>query len=397
MSTVLKENDTTKLMDLVESAEKEQIDINLQPTSVPSSSHASAIAKGQLVVIDCGKNSATIYWPNSDRCEEVPAPEILNLPELLPEGSMLVGEAAHYAAERKKFSLAQPFSGGQLLDLYRRFKNKRITFKLFPQGSRPRASGFADLPKNDLNDPKSIYTLLKAFPEISLMNPPTTFEPSGLVTEGWQWKSDTTGILNVARTYHDPNDPTHKGKKPYQDPNDDNYVWIQENIEKVATQLSADSQSVFGISRYKSGNKNKGYKKGDINLNKVRMSQFYTVLSTMRDYEGNLRKREHTGELPGWQFVKRRVFCFSPFHFKGGVARSNLVFWGLRNWVEARVQEEGLSLKGKTRGGYWNKDGDKIPGFTAEEDAAFRKYRIRYGNSVRQLFQVTKRMLEDDC
>ena len=137
MSTVLKENDTTKLMDLVESAEKEQIDINLQPTSAPNSSHASAIAKGQLVVIDCGKNSATIYWPNSDRCEEVPAPEILNLPELLPEGSMLVGEAAHYAAERKKFSLAQPFSGDQLLDLYRRFNNKRIHLNFFHKDLDP--------------------------------------------------------------------------------------------------------------------------------------------------------------------------------------------------------------------------------------------------------------------
>ena len=103
MLTVLKENDTTKLMDLVEASD------NSRPMSDPSSSHASAIAKGQLVVIDCGKNSATIYWPNSDRCDEVAAEEILNLADRLPEGSMLVGEAAHYAAERRKFSLAQPF------------------------------------------------------------------------------------------------------------------------------------------------------------------------------------------------------------------------------------------------------------------------------------------------
>ena len=391
MLTVLKENDTTKLMDLVEASD------NSRPMSDPSSSHASAIAKGQLVVIDCGKNSATIYWPNSDRCDEVAAEEILNLADRLPEGSMLVGEAAHYAAERRKFSLAQPFSGDQLLDLYSRLEDKGIVLKLFPQKSSPRASGYANLPKSDPNDPKSIYMLLKAFPQISLMNPPTTFEPTPLVEEGWQWKEDTNGILNVARTYHDPNDPTPKGKKPYQDPDDANYVWIQENIEKIATQLSADAQSVFRIERYKSGNKNKGYQKGDVNLKKVRMSQFYTVLSTMRDYEGNLRKREKTEELPGWQFVKRRVLCFTPFHFKGGVARSNLVFWGARNWIKAQVEEEGLSLKGKTRGGYWNEDGDKVPGFTAEEDVAFCKYRIKYGNSVRQLFQVMKRMLQNDC
>ena len=387
MSTEVKQQDL--LSDLYEVSEEREVVIK----SVPK----PYLTTSTMVTIDCGNNYATIYFPDQDKVEVISHDRLLSLPELLAPGTTLVGEAAHFGTPQKKSSLSQPFKAEKLLDWYSRLKDNNIELKLFPQKSTPRAAGYARLEKSDINDPKSIHFLLQNFPQISLMNPPLDFEISPLTQDGWDFKEATNDILNIQRAYTIWDDVKKQGVKiKYRNPEDANFLWAKENIVSVSEQLNPVEQSVFGFDDmfYKESSKAKGFKKGDLSLNKVNEAQFYSVLATLRDEKGNLRKREITGELPGWQFVKRRIFCMSPFHFRGGVARSNLFYHGATKWISDRVKEHGYDIRPKKRGGGWHKDGTPVEGFTAEEDRLFVQYRIVYFNAVRKLFQVLKRMLE---
>ena len=340
-----------------------------------------------MYVIDCGTNKSTIYDSETDNCRVITHEELLELPNKLPEGSLVVSEYSHLGCERTRFSRSQPFTARELLNLYYDFEQNNIKLKLFPQKSTPRACSYSGLEKSDLNDPKSIYLLLKDFPEISLMNPPETFSLSKIREESYEYKKYTSAYINAAR----------RGDNPYTE--DECSKFIRDNIETFAGSLSETAKSVFGLSndcRYK--------KNGKINFNKVKMQAIYAVVCTLLDDEGNIRVRPSTGEIAGWQYIKRYVLCMTPFHFRGGVARSNLYYHGLKNWVIKQVKENhGFNLKGRSRGGFFEKDGKtKKPDsqFTAEEDRLYRVYRKQYCDSIRELWQLTKRILtgtQDSC
>ena len=59
----------------------------------------------------------------------------------------------------------------------------------------------------------------------------------------------------------------------------------------------------------------------------------------------NIRTRESQGEMAYWKFAKTHLFCFSPFHQKGGVAASNLKYHGQRHFVAKKSEEEGVLFK----------------------------------------------------
>jgi hypothetical protein len=321
--------------------------------------------------------------------------EVLNLPESLPRGSTIVCEYAHLGCPRRKRSLAQPFSVDQLLDLYKRFEERGITLKLFPQQSTPRAVNYAkgilDLPgtkykkpwvKTDLNDPISIHLFLRDYPDVSLMNPPRSFEPSAKREESYEWKMDSDLYLNILRA----------GSEKYPIKEGD---FLSNNIEQIYENVSETCRSVFDIKRYIPKRFN-----GRINLNDIKNAQLYAVLVQLLDDEGNPRIRKSTGKLPSWKFIKRYSIKMTPFHFKGGVARSNLYYHGMRNWGAAQMAEElgDKSVKKRRRGGYTKKEGNKeyVKGYSAEEDRLFVKYRKQYCDAVRELFRAFKGIIEKD-
>ena len=117
--------------------------------------------------------------------------------------------------------------------------------------------------------------------------------------------------------------------------------------------------------------------------------------------EGKLRFRMVEGkqELAGWKFVKRYAIRMSPFHLKGGVARSNLYYHGLRNWVAKKCAEElGMTtkaFKAKKRGGYTDSDtGKYVEPMTHEEEQTYLKYRRQYCKAVKLLFIKCKEVIE---
>jgi hypothetical protein len=338
----------------------------------------------KLIVLDCGKNESTIYDGKS--CKRLSHREVLNLPNILEEGTLLVSEVAHLSVPRTMKSLAQPFTQSELQTLYKGCRDKGIKLSFFPQKSTPRAQKYSNLEKSDETDPVAIYNLLQDFEQISLMNPRESFSVSPVRQEGWGMKSHMNSLLNFARRYE------------YKHELDENSQWIRYNIEKLCARLSNEAKSCFGLgddSRYKRKNSKLGVEAGDMNFNNknLKINQIYAVLSTL---QGKIVEngemvcivdepivRDSTKNLAGWGFAKTHLLCMSPNHMRGGVARSNLYYHGAKNWIIARSKEEGVMLAGKNRGE-----------FSQHEDQTFLKYRRMYTKSIKELFMAIKSILE---
>ena len=356
-----------------------------------------------MFVLDCGKNSSTLYNSDLDTnpSDQPPSEEslqylshenVLELHKTLPSGSQLFCEYAHLGCPRKSRSKAQPFTEEQLLELYNNLEEAGISLLLTPQQSTPRAQNRSRLPKSDENDPKSICLLLKEYPEISLMKPPRSFSLSDKRRESYEWIDESNVILNNQRGEdYNPENPL--------------YQFIVNHAKEIFDDLPVlveDAFSKKGDTRFKSNNKNRGpnEQRGGINVKEVKLSQFYSVLCQMMNEEGELRFRDGTDQqLAGWKFVKRYAIRMSPFHLKGGVARSNLYYHGLRHWVSRKAAEElGMTKKAflaKRRGGYYDSDTDRyVEPMTHKEEQTYLKYRRQYCKAVKLLYIKCKQIIE---
>jgi|694.fasta_scaffold16109_3 hypothetical protein len=328
------------------------------------------------VTIDCGQNGATIYDGSEQRrAVKISFEDLFNLPNTLPKGSSIWGERAHYGVPREEDSKAQYFTSSVLLKFYSDCEKNGINLRFYSERLIPKMltyAGFGQDEKSDFIDPVAAYEYIMARPNVraALMKPPKSFGPDPLRDEGHAFRETTNKHLNVARFNN------------YENPN---AKWIQDNVEEIAKQLSDTAKSAFGLDE-KSHFKIKA-KQGKINLNKVKLPQMYSVLATLKDLRGNLRLRDnpkmYNKELPGWKFIKKYVIPMSPFHFRGGVARSNLYHHGMKNWINMKIKEtHNYDIKKKDRGN-----------FSKSEDQIFNQYRTEYCNSIHELFHVFKEMI----
>lgn len=335
---------------------------------------------GKTYVLDCGVNQATLYDAKKDVVTTLSHDDVLELHNVLEPNSTLISEYAHLGCPRGKRSLSQPFTASELLTFYENLREKNITLKLFPQQSTPRACAYSGLPKSDENDVKSIYLLLKDFPEISLMNPPKSFEVSDKRRTAWDMKDEINYTLNIARRYS------------YNDEEDVNTQTIKELFPKMLTDLSEETKKAFGISEKSKYQVTRSgqYQKGELNMNNNKFSkvQLYSILACLQNEEGELRTVN--GKTPSWKFAKRYLLCMTPFHFRGGVARSNLYYHGMKNYIISRGKEVGLTLNRKKRGGFFNDAGTEIKEgskFTKKEDDFFLKERKVYNDAIREVYR----------
>jgi hypothetical protein len=284
--------------------------------------------------------------------------------------------------------------------------------------------------KHDKTDPMAIYHYIQAKPNLSLMKPPASFEASNLRKEGWERKKECTILCNQARA-------DGNGKKLYSDNNSD---WIRNHAIEISNQLSENAKSCFGLTISIPGlsDKRKNLIREELGIDPNNLEQLkvacrqgkisqlpglgekteqsfldavenprvhsktlekphaiYAILSTLRgkvlDDDGNLSSdlylRESTGELPGWAFVKRYVLGFSPYHLKGGTARSNIYHHSLKSWVRSQAEREGVFLfegqRAKSKGN-----------FSQREEEVFLKYRRIYSKSCKEVFIAIKSILE---
>lgn len=335
------------------------------------------VTNRKFITLDCGKNSATYF--DGETVFTISHQELLELPIKYP-GYAFVGEDAHFGVPRTNKSLAQPFTAPELQGLYELCRENDVILRLFPQKSTPRAKLYSKLKKSDLDDPKSIYKLVLDFEEIKLKIPKTFFESTQAQKEGYRMKNKLNKVLNYAR---------------YGDYSDKNAIWLKNNIEKLIPLLSEDARKCFNLDeatcRYKVSSKKKGFKAGDLRINQISIPQLYSILASMQgeideeslDILPNKVIRNSTGDLPSWTFAKKHLFCFSPFHQKGGVARSNLYYHGKRNWIIKQVKEKyDKNLRSKNRGE-----------FSLEQDVIFRHYRKTYTSAIKEVFNAMRDMI----
>ena len=332
--------------------------------------------KKELVIVDCGKNTSTLLKDGT--VHTFPHNKLFNEITSLPRGTRVVSEEAHLGTPRRGLSKAQPYTDEQLLTLYKECYKKGIDLRFFPQQSTFTARQYyrtkhnlteEDFPKSDDNDPRAIHEFLTDKPKTSLSLPKDGFDVDLVREDGNKFKQSLNKHLNFARA----SEPKAYG---YED--DGCRAWLNKNIEELAASLSPLAQEAFGLideNRYKKTNK--------LNLNSIKMTQLYSIVATLVDYDGTPRTRESTQNIPGWKFVKRYVLSMTPFHRKGGVARSNLYHHGIKNWLKNQCAKEGVDVPAKGGRGV----------FTAEQDKFFVKCRINYCNAIREVFQSCRNIL----
>lgn len=363
----------------------------------------------QVIVVDFGFNQIIIRDSVTDQTYRLSTKngsnvkddlvQLRNLPFDIKDNVLMICEYAHLGCPRRRLSRAQWYTEEELLKFYKLCESKNITLRLFPQQSMTRVRNHFNLDKTDENDVLGIHKFISKFPHIvqNLMKPPTTFEVVPDRQEGFSFKDEVNYQLNVTRGI---------GNKGYIQDDDPVWCFIRDNLKDIANQLPEKYRSAFGledVNRYKRDFKN--YKAGDFKIGAIKLSQIYTIASLLLKEDGTLRKRANTNKLPGWYFTKNYVLNMTPFHLKGGVARSNLYYHGMRNWLinyiaekdSCKARGEGSVAK-KKRGGKRNSEGKIVPhsDFTSRQDELFVEGRKIYCGSIKKLYMIMKEILNGD-
>lgn len=344
-----------------------------------------------IVTIDCGKNIAYYYNPMENKKESVKVThqELLELPKLF-KNTLFVSESAHLDRPRTMKSFAQPFKVEELKRFKQMCKDNGNILRLFPEMLSYDVISDGGMEKSDENDPISLYQYLEKNMDIIdvLKKPSEDYEASELRKEGWEIKSNMNMLLNYARR----ND---YGKD---DDSDSIRNWLKDNIDDIVRGLDDNTKVVFGLDNvYKMHNVRKGIRKGDVNLNAANMTAIYSIAAGLFEFDITRdldvqyvpRLRDQTDKLPGWKFLEKYVYGFSPFHLNGGLARSNLKFHNFNTYLGKRAVESGYSMIKKKLNGKPKHQFDNM------ERQFFRQVQNEHKKACKQLYLSFKRVMEN--
>jgi len=174
--------------------------------------------------------------------------------------------------------------------------------------------------------------------------------------------------------------------------------WLSDNINDIISRLDDNTKVVFGLDNvYKMHNVRKGIRKGDVNLNAANMTAIYSIAAGLFEFDITRdldvqyvpRLRDQTDKLPGWKFLEKYVYGFSPFHLNGGLARSNLKFHNFNTYLGKRAVESGYSMIKKKLNGKPKYQFDNL------ERQFFRQVQKEHKNACKQLYLSFKRVMEN--
>ena len=182
------------------------------------------------------------------------------------------------------------------------------------------------------------------------------------------------------------------------DDSDSIRCWLKDNIVDIVSGLDEQTKVVFDLDNvYKMHNVKKGIRKGDVNLNAANMTAIYSIAAGL--FEFNItrdltveyvpRMREETNELPGWKFLEKYVYGFSPYHLNGGLARSNLKFHNFNTYLGKRCIDNGYSMIKKKLNGKPKHQFDNM------ERQFFRQVQNDHKKACKQLFLNLKRVMQN--
>ena len=288
-----------------------------------------------------------------------------------PRGEKLIVEDAHLGRARTKKSLAQVYTAEELQAFYRRAASFGVTIRLFPHSQTPKARAFAGFDeKNDAADAQAIYAYLQHSPSVlqSLKFPPRSFEPERWREAGWIFKEDTNMILNVARRFN------------YKTEGDEITSFVISNLDRLASIVPDDAKEIFGLLHRK--------KDGSFyalsSSQGPKLSQLYTLAALLLNEKGDLRLRPDTGRAPGIGWLMRTQIATSPFHHRGGIARSNIMWHGCKNYVVGKMGTRKAGPSGKLLSHY---------NFSPAQTDQFRSHRKTYLQAQRTMLSAMKSLL----
>jgi hypothetical protein len=323
----------------------------------------------KLTTADFGGKMWTYFDGSTTR--SLSPEEFLRLDQWCPKGTILVAENAHLGCVRTEKSLAQVYDADTLQNFYRRASSLGIDIRLFPQSQSPKAraqTGFIE--KNDEADAKAIYAYLLQEPSVlrSLKRPSRTFVAERWREAGWSYKDTTNAMLNVARRFD------------YAIEGDQITTFVLDNLERFAQALPDDASEIFGLlHRKKDGS---FYKVGS--TNGPQLSKLYTLAALLLNDDGSLRYRPDTNKPPGISWLVRTQIAPSPCHHRGGIARSNVMWHGFRNYAISKMNTRKASANGKVLSHY---------DFSPEQNQEFRRLRKDYMQAQRKMLSVMKSLL----
>jgi hypothetical protein len=325
----------------------------------------------KLITADFGGKEWTVFNGESVQCLSLEY--FLRLEAWCPKGTILVAEDAHLGRPRTKKSLAQVYTANELLAFYSRASDLGIKLRLFPQSQTPKArtfAGYSDSDKSDEIDSKSQHIYLTNHPLVlqSLKRPPSFFEPQQWREAGWAFKEDTNIILNVARSFN------------YKVEGDKITSFVLNNLERFASMLSDDAKEVFGLLHRK---KDGSFYAIDSQQG-PKLSKLYTLAALLINEEGTLRLRPDTQLPPGIGWLMRTQLSPSPFHHRGGIARSNVMWHGCKNYVVSKMNTRKAGPSGKLQSHY---------DFSPEQNQEFRQLRKDYMQAQRKMLSTMKSLL----
>ena len=340
----------------------------------------------KIVTIDLGGNMAYYYDPTlNDQSIKISHKQLLELPNNY-NNTLFISEIAHLDRPRSVNSLAQPFLESELNKFKQNCENNNNLLRLFPemQSFHIRQD---DEEKTDELDPIYLYRYITENPSIIdvLKKPSKTYEPTLVRKEGWAIKQNLNKGLNYARGID-------YGKHDFWQPR----VWLKKHINEICEKLDDTTKQVFTISYYGRGNVKQNIKKGDVNLNEINKG-IWSVLLTLVEFSADddinvqhlTRKRDLTGELPGWNFIARYVIGFSPCHMRGGIARSNLKFHNFKTFLRKKAKENGMTMN-KKLSNKQKKD------FNKQEITLFKKTQKEHKKAVKQMFLAIKKVMQNN-
>lgn len=266
----------------------------------------------EVVGLDFGCNFAHYYMARSRKYGSMPFAGLLMWLLRLPCNVLVVCESAHLGVPQTELSLAQPFTAQQLLKLYGDLRGRGITLKLAPHahtGKRMRlwvAHHYPALMRNaeksDSADAMAVAVFVDRCNEISLANPYKSFSQSLRREFGRKVTKMSNAFLNAQRT------DEYRGS-------------LNPLIMKLARKVR--DCDCFPSLKF-----------------------VVTVASTLlAEHEGRLVVLTHRGQQPGRWFWMRDVLRMSPWHHRGGTARSNLMWHTFRPYLQRHARRSGLSVK----------------------------------------------------
>lgn len=268
----------------------------------------------EIVGVDFGLGKMHYYMAVAGRRRCVAIDAAIHTLLSFSANTLVICEWAHLAVPQKAKSLAQLFTEEQLSGLYEQAKSRGITIKLFPHahsGKRAREWVAFNYPDHvarektsDINDAVSLALYVTHCNGISLANPPRSFQRCSKREYGRAVISLSNIVLNAERT------------RGYEGRLFPLVVALARTVKKKAGGSPIDKTVAISI-----------------------------VSTIVHELDGRMVLFVRKGRAVGARLWIRHVMHFSPFHHRGGIVRSNLMWHKFRHWFARYAARNGVNVK----------------------------------------------------